>query len=91
METIISSLDRLRRLGQKWGPYLIIEILLPGGSLVALLLFLCQRRKLGANDFMTRTAVAVTRMLAGIGGGFMSLASCAIARPARSTTLRSAP
>jgi len=58
---------------------------------VALLLFLCQRRKLGANDFMTRTAVAVTRLLAGAGGGFMSLASCAIARPARSTTLRSAP
>jgi hypothetical protein len=91
METISSSLDRLRRLGQKWGPYLIIEILLPGGSLVALLLFLCQRRKPCANDFMSRSAVAVTRMLAGIGGGFTSLASCAIARPARSTTLRSAP
>jgi hypothetical protein len=36
----------LLRFGQKMGPYLLVELLLPGGSLVALLLFLRQRRKL---------------------------------------------
>jgi hypothetical protein len=36
-------LAMLGRLGQKLGPYLIIELLLPGGSLVALLLFLHER------------------------------------------------
>jgi hypothetical protein len=37
----------LLRFGQKIGPYLLVELLLPGGSLLALLLFLRQRRKLG--------------------------------------------
>ena len=37
----------LLRFGQKMGPYLLVELLLPGGSLLALLLFLRQRRKLG--------------------------------------------
>lgn len=36
----------LRRLAQRFGPYLVLEILLPGGTLLALLLFLYQRRKL---------------------------------------------
>jgi hypothetical protein len=37
-------LETLRQLGAKVGPYLILEILLPGGSILALLLFLYQRR-----------------------------------------------
>jgi hypothetical protein len=44
MQTVMSSFRMLRRLGQTLGPYLILEILLPGGSLLALLLFLYQRR-----------------------------------------------
>src|SRR5207237_981555 len=36
----------LRRLAQTFGPYLIVEILLPGGSLIALLLFLYQQKRL---------------------------------------------
>jgi len=31
----------------KLGPYLLLEILLPGGTLIALLLFLYQRKQLG--------------------------------------------
>jgi len=31
----------------KLGPYLLLEILLPGGTIVALLLFLYQRKQLG--------------------------------------------
>ena len=46
MRTIVRSLSVLGRFGQKLGPYLMLEILLPGGTLFALLLFLYQRRKL---------------------------------------------
>jgi hypothetical protein len=46
MQIVISSLGMLRRFGQQLGPYLMLEILLPGGTLLALLLFLYQRRKL---------------------------------------------
>ena len=44
MEMVISSLEMLRRWGRKLGPYLILEILMPGGTLLALLLFLYRRR-----------------------------------------------
>jgi hypothetical protein len=47
MDVIIRGLRSLRRFGQKAGPYLILEILMPGGTLLALLLFLYQRRPLG--------------------------------------------
>jgi hypothetical protein len=46
MRIIVRSLGVLGQLGQKLGPYLMLEILLPGGTLFALLLFLYQRRKL---------------------------------------------
>jgi hypothetical protein len=43
---VIGSLGMLRRFGRKLGPYLVLEILLPGGTLFALLFFLYQRGKL---------------------------------------------
>jgi hypothetical protein len=46
MRIIVRSLGVLGQLGHKLGPYLMLEILLPGGTLFALLLFLYQRRKL---------------------------------------------
>ena len=46
MQRVIDHLEMLRRFGLRLGPYLMLEILLPGGSLFALLLFLYQRRKL---------------------------------------------
>jgi hypothetical protein len=45
MQIVMSALAGLRRFGQMFGPYLMLEILLPGGTLLALLLFLYQRRK----------------------------------------------
>ena len=45
MQRVVELLEALRRLGQRLGPYLMLEILLPGGSLFALALFLYQRRK----------------------------------------------
>ena len=45
MQTVMIHWERLRRFGQKLGPYLMLEVLLPGGTLLALLLFLYQRRR----------------------------------------------
>jgi hypothetical protein len=43
MEIVTGILAMLRRWGQMLGPYLMLEILLPGGTLMALLLFLYRR------------------------------------------------
>lgn len=45
MEIVIDLLEPLRRFGVKVGPYVLLELLLPGGTLFALLLFLHQRLK----------------------------------------------
>ena len=45
---VIRRMLLLRRLARQSGPYLLLEILLPGGTLFALLLFLYQRRRAGA-------------------------------------------
>jgi hypothetical protein len=46
MEIVILVLDVLRRLLHRAGPYLVVEILLPGGTLLALTLYLYRRRKI---------------------------------------------
>jgi hypothetical protein len=46
MQMIVNVLELLRRFGQRFGPYLLLEIVLPGGTLFALLLFVYQRRKI---------------------------------------------
>jgi hypothetical protein len=50
MRVIVTILGILRPMAQKLGPYVLLEILLPGGTLLALLLFLYQRRKPGILD-----------------------------------------
>ena len=58
MQWVIRSWAMLRRVGVQVGPYLMVEILLPGGSLMALLLFLYRRRRAqGASD-ATQTMLA---------------------------------
>ena len=42
--------ELLRRHGGKLGPYVLLELLLPGGTLFALLLFFYQRAKLNAGS-----------------------------------------
>ena len=44
METVMMGLETARRLASKAGPYLAVEILLPGGTLLALLLYSYSRR-----------------------------------------------
>jgi hypothetical protein len=75
METVISGLEMLRRVGQKFGPYLLLEILLPGGSLMALLLFLYRRRKLQGGNGATQTMVALWRAIFSIVEQFFVLQS----------------
>jgi hypothetical protein len=49
MEIVIVGLELLRRLLSKVGPYLAMEIILPGGTLLALVLYL-YRRQAGLKD-----------------------------------------
>ena len=46
MELVTTLLTALRRAMQRFGPCLVIEILLPGGTLVALLLLLARSGRL---------------------------------------------
>ena len=43
MQAIISSWELVSRSAKGLGPYLMLEILMPGGTLLALLLFLYKR------------------------------------------------
>ena len=58
--SVLTSLKALAILLQKAGPYLLLEILLPGGTLFALLLFLIRRHQqaeragMPATDFVAR-------------------------------------
>lgn len=45
MEMIIALVEILRRLARDAGPYLVLEVVLPGGTLVAIALFLYRRRE----------------------------------------------
>jgi hypothetical protein len=53
-------------LAQEFGPYLMLEILLPGGSLLALLLFLYRRRGPEFGSIVLRIALTVQVALAGL-------------------------
>ena len=66
MQKLVSWLGTLRKVGQKAGPYLMLEILLPGGTLLALLLFLCQRRKPEIERGARRAVDGLMRGLAGV-------------------------
>ena len=68
MRIVTTWLGLLRRLGQTAGPYLLLEIVLPGGTLLALLLFLCQRKRPDIARRVQQTAVVAMRMLEGVFG-----------------------
>ena len=55
MQVVMSALEVLRRWAQTLGPYLMLEILLPGGTLLALLLFLYRRRSTVFSPTFART------------------------------------
>ena len=45
MEMVISSWDSLRGFTQRFGPYLLVEAVMPGGTLLALLLLWYRARR----------------------------------------------
>jgi hypothetical protein len=87
MQIIMSRLGILRRVGQKAGPYLLLEMLLPGGTLFALLFFLYRRRKPGNRGDVRRAVVGAMRTL---GSVFEQRILVPVPiRVTRSTTIRS--
>ena len=64
MQIVFGYFGIVRRFGQRFGPYLMVEMLLPGGTLVALLLYLYQRRKPDIRRGLDGVVLAVTRTLA---------------------------
>jgi hypothetical protein len=58
MEIVMGRLEILRRFLGRLGPYLVVEILLPGGTLLALCLYLYRRRnasvQITASEYPTR-------------------------------------
>ena len=59
--TIFKSFKIMSAMLQKAGPYLLLEILLPGGTLFALLLYLYRRQKNGAE--LPRVVFIVGRVI----------------------------
>ena len=59
--TVVRSIKLFGALLQKAGPYLLLEILLPGGTLFALLLFLYRRQRDGAE--LPRAIFVVARVI----------------------------
>lgn len=55
------ALARIRALLREIGPYAAIELILPGGSLIALLIWLCRRNDV-ARSVIRACAAAITRI-----------------------------
>lgn len=91
MQAIIGWLGILRKVGQKAGPYLLLEMLLPGGTLFALLLFLYRRRNPGIGRGAEQAVAAAMRTLAGIFEQRVLASIPLRPHPHRSTTMRSQP
>lgn len=64
MQALTNRLNQFRKIVQNAGPYLLLEILLPGGSLCALLLFLWQRRNPQARARARRAVAALLQTFA---------------------------
>jgi hypothetical protein len=83
MPIVMSRLGMLRRLGQELGPYLMLEILLPGGTVLALLLFLYRRSELDIGSRVSRTVLAGRLALARILRQAISLPRSSYLRPSQ--------
>lgn len=68
MQTAIRIFEAARRLGQRFGPFLLLELIMPGGTLFALLLFIYRNRKSSFAAVVPRPVITVTRALVRQGG-----------------------
>jgi len=76
MESVAAWLDGLRRFVRQVGPLLLIEVLLPGGTLLALLLFLCRSGRLRFGERATAMMTllpAQVRMVRSCKGKYASI------------------
>ena len=48
MNIVSRAFESLQRAGRKFGPYLMLELLMPGGTMLALLFFLYRRASQGS-------------------------------------------
>lgn len=72
--TLIGQFEPLCRFGAKLGPYVLLELLLPGGTLFALLLFLYQRWKLNAASLPTLIGLASPpELMSTLGRGILAM------------------
>jgi len=60
MQAVINGLAILRRAIVELGPYLMLELVLPGGTIIALALFLYRRGKLGLGEHNPARPLAVS-------------------------------
>jgi len=58
MQFVVRSVGVTWELARRLGPYLMLEILLPGGTLLALLLYLYRRRQSNGTTGARRNALA---------------------------------
>jgi len=58
MQFVVRSVGVTWELARRLGPYLMLEILLPGGTVLALLLFLYRRRQSNGASGAQRNALA---------------------------------
>lgn len=63
MQWLARYLGPLRRLALTFGPYLLVEILLPGGSLIALALFVYRQKRLPFGIELGSASGRVRRLL----------------------------
>ena len=57
MRNVQPALASLRSACRRFGPYLLLELLLPGGTLMALLLYLAQRMRAAGGPGLARPIV----------------------------------
>lgn len=66
VQIVVGGWEMVRRLGRRLGPCLMLEILLPGGTPLALLRFLYRRNKAQAGTNAPRTTLTLNRALGGM-------------------------
>ena len=81
--TILNLFETLKTASRKLGPYVLLEILLPGGTLFALALFLYRRQAGG--DLLGQAVAAAATLLARVRARFGARAQ-PHATPPRSLT-----
>jgi len=63
MDVVLRGLERVQRFGRQFGPYVLLEMVMPGGTLLALLLFLCRCKRIDVERWMRWATRVTTRIV----------------------------